>query len=208
MLPAFHDTLRRFSIPAEYFFELLRGAEMDLTGAEYRSFPDLYRYCYRVASTIGLMCLHIFGFEDPQAPAYAEKLGVAFQLTNILRDLREDAARGRLYLPAEDLAPFGVELADLLEGRLERVRELLRFEAGRAERYYREAAPLLELVSASSRASLWIMTAIYHGILERVHASDYDVFSRRAGLSHARKTSILLRGLMVHFTGGTLPFPA
>ncbi len=208
ILPALAHAVRRFGIAPVYLFELIEGIASDLDTVSLETFDDLYRYCYRVASTIGLMCLHIFGFEGRAALTYGEKLGVAFQLTNILRDLREDGARGRLYLPAEDLARFRVEPSDLLAGRVERVRELLRFEADRAERYYREAAPLLDLVDARSRASLWIMTTIYHGILERVRASDYDVFSRRAGLSSARKTGILLRGLMVHFTGGSLPFPA
>ena len=134
-------------------------------------------------------------------------MGVAFQLTNILRDLREDAARGRLYLPEEDLVRFGVAREDLEAGKLDRVRDLLRFEADRGERYYREAAPLLGLVDRHSRASLWIMSSIYHGILERVRASGYDVFSRRAGLSAAEKTGILLRGLKIHLVGGSAPFP-
>ena len=133
-------------------------------------------------------------------------------MTNILRDLREDAARGRLYLPEEDLERFGVLRAELEAGkqgaRWDRVRELLRFEADRAERYYQDAAPLLGLVDRRSRASLWTLTAIYHGILARVRASEYDVFTRRAGLSHADKTGILLRGLKLHLVGGSAPFPA
>jgi phytoene synthase len=208
ILPAFQEAVQRFAIPRGYVWELIEGVRSDLEGVRFDKFDDLYRYCYRVAATIGLMCLHIFGFRSPEAPVCSEKLGVAFQLTNILRDLREDAGRGRLYLPAEDLERFGVEPADLAAGRVERVRELLRFEADRAERYYQEAAPLLDLVEARSRASLWIMTAIYHGILQRVRESGYDVFSHRAGLSQARKTGILLRGLLIHFTGGTVPFPA
>ena len=208
VLPALHRAARRFAIPPQYFLELLEGVAMDLHPPRYRTFDELYRYCYLVASTIGLICLHIFGFRSQDAVALAERMGVAFQLTNILRDLREDAARGRLYLPEEDLERFGVRRGDVEEAKLERVRELLRFEADRAERYYQEAAPLLGLVDRHSRASLWIMTAIYHGILERVRASGYDVFSRRAGLSHAEKTGILLRGLKLHVVGGNASFPA
>lgn len=208
ILPALAQAIERFQIPARYFFELLEGVEMDLDPLRYRTFDDLYHYCYLVASTIGLICLHIFGFRAPEALGYAEKLGVAFQLTNILRDLREDAARGRLYLPEEDLARFGVERNDVEAGRLDRLRELLCFEAGQAEAYYREAAPLLGLIDRRSRASLWVMTAIYHGILERLRSSGYDVFSRRAGLSGAEKTGILLRGLKLHLVGGNASFPA
>jgi len=208
VLPALCHAIDRFHIPPRYFFELIEGVTADLDPARYRTFDDLYRYCYLVASTIGLICLHIFGFQSPEAPLLAEKMGVAFQLTNILRDLREDAGRGRLYLPEEDLERFGVAREDLEAGRLDRVRELLQFEAGRAERYYQEAAPLLGLIDRRSRASLWIMSSIYHGILERVRASGYDVFSRRAGLSAAQKTGILLRGLKLHFVGGSAIFPS
>ncbi len=208
ILPALCDAIRRFTIPPRYLFELIEGVATDLEPPGYRTFDELYRYCYLVASTIGLICLHIFGFRSPEAPGYAEKLGIAFQLTNILRDLREDAARGRLYLPEEDLLRFAVERRALEAGKLDQVRDLLRFEADRAERYYQEAAPLLGLVDRRSRASLWILTAIYHGILERVRGSGYDVFSRRAGLSHVEKTGIMLRGLKLHLVGGNAPFPA
>lgn len=207
VLPALHEAIRRFGIPPRYLFELIEGVETDLDPPRCRTFEELYRYCYLVASTIGLMCLHIFGFESDRAPLLAEQMGVAFQLTNILRDLREDAARGRLYLPAEDLERFSVERSDLETGKLDRIRELLRFEADRAEGYYHEAAPLLGLVHQRSRASLWIMTAIYHGILQRVRDSNYDVFSRRAGLTQVEKTGIMLRGLKLHLVGGNAPFP-
>jgi len=208
VLPALHDAIRRYRIPPQYFFELIEGVGTDLDAPRYRTFEDLYRYCYLVASTIGLICLHVFGFESPQAPGCAEKLGVAFQLTNILRDLGEDGRRGRLYLPEEDLARFGVSPSDIQQGRLDRIRELLRFEAGRAERYYQDAAPLLGLVHPRSRASLWTLTAIYHGVLGRVQASGFDVYSRRAGLTGLEKTGILLRGLKLHLVGGDAPFPA
>lgn len=208
ILPALHDAVGRYQIPPRYLFELLEGIATDLDTPRFQTFEELYRYCYLVASTIGLVCLHIFGFQSNVALEFGEKLGVAFQLTNILRDLREDAARGRLYLPGQDLARFGVDPADLECGRLDRVRELLRFQADRAETYYQEAAPLLNLVEARSRASLWIMTAIYHRILKRVRDSEYDVFTRRAALSSPEKFAILLRGLRLHLTGGTAPFPA
>jgi phytoene synthase len=206
-LPAVCAAIERFAIPPLYFFELIAGVSTDLDPPRYETFDELYRYCYSVASTIGLICLHIFGFQSQKAPPCAEKLGVAFQLTNILRDLREDTKRGRLYLPQEDLQRFGIARGDIESGRIERVRELLRFEADRAEAYYREGAPLLGLVDPRSRACLWVMTAIYHGILERMRAADYDVFSRRAGLSHAEKTGIMIRGLKLHLLGRDKPFP-
>jgi phytoene synthase len=208
LLPAFRHAVTRFRIPERYFFDLIEGVALDLDSPEYRTFDDLYRYCYLVASTIGLISLHIFGFESPDAPRYAEKLGIAFQLTNILRDLREDAERGRLYLPSEDLARFGVVRADIEAGRLDRARALLEFEGARAENYYREAAPLIQLVAARSRPSLWVLAAIYHGVLRRMEASGYDVFRRRVGLSRAEKTGILLRGLALRWVGGNYPFPA
>jgi phytoene synthase len=208
VLPALHRAVQRFAIPPRYFFELLEGISTDLDPPQYRTFDDLYRYCYLVASTIGLICVHIFGFQAPETLHHAEQLGVAFQLTNILRDLREDAGLGRLYLPEEDLDRFGVKRADVESGKLERLRGLLRFEADRAEEYYRQASPLLGLIDRRSRASLWIMTAIYHGILKNIRTSGYDVFSRRAGLTRAEKTAIMLRGLRLHVLGGNAPFPA
>lgn len=208
VLGALDHAVRRFDIPPVYLFELLDGVQTDLDPPRYQTFDQLYRYCYLVASTVGLVCLHVFGFQSRDALACGEKLGVAFQLTNILRDLREDAARGRLYLPAEDLDRFGVTPGDIEAGRLDRVGELLRFQADRAEAHYQQAAPLLALVDARSRASLWVMTAIYHGILKRLRASRYDVFSRRAELTRSEKLAILLRGFKLHVMGGTAPFPA
>ncbi len=208
ILPAFRQAVERFRIPERYFFELIEGVSADLDPPQYQTFEDLYHYCYLVASTIGLICLHIFGFDSAEAPHYAEKLGVAFQLTNILRDLAEDARRGRLYLPAEDLARFGANRGDVEAGRLDRLRGLLAFEGERAEAYYREAAPLLDLVHPRSRPSLWVLAAIYHGILGRMRARGYDVFRRRVGLSHAAKAGILMRGLALRWAGGHYPFPA
>jgi phytoene synthase len=208
VLPAVRHAIQRFSIPSQYFHDLIAGVSTDLDPPRYETFADLYCYCRLVASSIGLICLHIFGFESPEAPQLAEKLGVAFQLTNILRDQGEDAARGRFYWPAEDLRRFAVSPADFEARRLARLRPLLEFEAARAESYYRQSAPLLDLVHPRSRASLWILTAIYHGILERIRSSGFDVFSRRAGLSAVTKTAILLRGLRVHLMGGQASFPA
>jgi phytoene synthase len=205
VLPAFHDTLQKFAIPAEYFFELLRGAEMDVQGAQYKSFDDLYRYCYRVAGVVGLTCIHIFGFpreQDARACKLAESCGVAFQLTNILRDLREDAAAGRVYLPVEDLARFGVEPGDFQAANPgEPVAKLMQFEIARAWEYYREALPLLELVSRDSRASLWAMIALYSGILRHIEANPLQVFRGRVGLSRMEKLAIVARALWIRVRG-------
>jgi len=119
ILPAFHETIQRYDIPPGYFFELIEGVGSDLTTTRYETFDDLYRYCYRVASVVGLTSIHVFGYESDRALALAEKCGIAFQLTNILRDVREDAERGRVYLPAEDLRRFGLSADDLIERRLD-----------------------------------------------------------------------------------------
>jgi len=208
VLPALHHAVQGFSIPPRYLHELIDGVALDLEPPGYQTFDDLYRYCYLVASTVGLICLYIFGFESPEAHGLAEKMGIAFQLTNILRDLPEDLHRGRLYLPAEDLDRFGITPADFHPPRLDRLRPLLEFEANRAEQYYQQAAPLLERIHLRSRASLWILATIYHGILNQIRASQYDVFSRRARLSTVGKTVVMLRGVKSHLLGGRPPFPA
>lgn len=189
--PAFHDTVRRYSIPARYFHEVIDGTEMDLEPREYLTFEDTYRYCYHVASVVGLVCIHVFGFEDPAALKLAEYNGVAFQLTNILRDLGEDAGMGRVYLPREDLERFGYSEADLRAGRDNPAfRALMRYQVERARDYYERAAPLMDLIHADSRPCLRAMRQIYGGILDRIVAQDYDVFTRRARVSTFRKLAI------------------
>lgn len=211
VLPAFHDTLRRFSIPAELIFELLRGAEMDLTGARYRTFHDLYHYCYRVAGVVGLTSIRIFGFPEEQedeANRLAESCGIAFQLTNILRDLREDAQSGRTYLPEEDLERFGCTASELALSRVgDELQELILYECQRAWEYYRKALPLLDLVSADSRPALWAMMALYASILKRIEQAPLRVLRRRAELSDMQKFQILTRGLWSRLTGAPLPAP-
>lgn len=213
LLPAFHDTVRRFEIPAEYFFELIQGAEMDLNGARFRSFLDLYGYCYRVAGVVGLICLRVFGFrpaDREQACRLAEACGIAFQLTNILRDLREDAARGRVYLPEEDLEGFGYSPQELRAGRAgEAYYRLMRFEAERARAYYRQALPLLELISSDSRPALWAMIALYASILRRMEVLGFPMLWRRVELSDMEKFQILARAWWMRLNGGKQgPFPA
>ncbi|HEY1340360.1 MAG TPA: phytoene/squalene synthase family protein [Bryobacteraceae bacterium] len=192
--PAFHHTVRRFGIPHDYFREMIAGVLSDLEPRRFEDFDELYRYCYQVASVVGLTTIHIFGFDTRTALPLAEKCGVAFQLTNILRDIREDAERGRIYLPCEDLRRFGVTEDDLRAGRRnEAFLRLMRFEAARARTYYEESHPLLDLIHHRSRPSLWALIAIYSQLLERIEGADYDVFSRRVRLSPIEKTWIVLR---------------
>ncbi len=200
ILPAFHDTVRSFSIPPEYFHWIIDGAEMDLTVDHYETFDDLYRYCFHVASAVGLVCLQIFGYSGERAKKLAEECGIAFQLTNILRDIREDAAMGRVYLPAEDLQQFDYPAGDLLRGVYDaRFRELMSFETRRASEYYTRARGLLPLVDASSRPALWAMMEIYGRLLNRIVRRQFDVFHDGIRLSSPEKTAIALRALAMRF---------
>lgn len=189
--PAFTDTVRRFSIPHEYFFDMIEGVSSDLEPRRIQTFDELYDYCYHVASVVGLTIIHIFGFRSPAAPKHAEACGVAFQLTNILRDVREDAGKNRIYLPAEDFRRFGVS-ADTFEPH-ENFLRMMNFESKRALGYYREAAPLLSLVNQESRRSLSALIAIYLRLLERIAESEYDVLQRRIHVPLWEKLWILAR---------------
>src|SRR5262249_49173339 len=161
-----HDVARRYKIPAQYLRELITGTEMDLSIRSYKTFDDLYQYCYRVASVVGLCSLHMFGFRDPGAKLLAERCGIAFQLTNILRDLREDAAAGRIYLPAEDFEKFSYRPEQLAAGvENQAFRDLMRHELARARAYYAESAPLIGMVEPESRSALWTLITIYQGVL-------------------------------------------
>jgi len=194
ILPAFADTIERFHIPPRYFHDLISGAEMDLTVGNYTTFERLREYCYRVAGTVGLTCLHVFGYDDPHAPDLAEKLGIAFQLTNILRDVPKDYEMGRIYIPQEDLDKFGVRPEELARGPLTpALRDLFAFEAGHALDFYREGVKLIPDVHSDARAALWALARIYSSLLRRIETRGYDVFSERVRLSTPEKTGILLR---------------
>lgn len=196
-LPALGDTVRKFEIPPEYFIQLMEGTQMDLTIASYATFEDLYRYCYHVASVVGLICIHIFGFHDPRAKECAEACGIAFQLTNILRDIKEDLQRGRLYLPAEDLDRFKVSPEDLRrETRDARFTGLMKFEADRARTYYEKAAPLTDLLDRDSRAAFRAMFESYRSLLKHIENKNFDVFSARVRLRKDEKLGIMLRALV------------
>ncbi len=193
ILPAFHHTLETYRIPPRYISELIAGAEMDLTIDTYATFDDLRVYCYRVAGTVGQCCVHVFGAHDAHALDLAERLGLAFQLTNILRDLAQDFIAGRVYLPQEDFARFGCRSNDLLVPPTPALGEMLRFEAERARRFYREGAELLKIIPEDSRAALWALGRIYSGILDKIEARAYDVQSSRVRLSAAEKSRILVQ---------------
>ncbi len=194
VLPALIDTMRRFHMPARYLHDLISGAEMDLTIKTYPTFDRLKEYCYRVAGTVGLTCTHVFGFSDPRALDLAEKLGLAFQLTNIIRDVCEDAALGRIYIPDEDLARYKVSPDDFAKNEATLgVRELLRFEADRAWQMYEEGAELLDLVDADSRGTLWLLVHTYNALLARIESLDFAVFGERVRLSKAEKMLFIAR---------------
>ena len=204
---AVRDAIQRFHIPASLLDELVAGTAMDLDHAAtegpdtYATFADLYRYCYLVASVVGLVCIRIFGYSDPAAEKLAEETGIAFQLTNILRDVAEDAARGRVYLPLDSLAQHGVKVEALLHRKpgsppsLEE-RALLADIAGRAQRYYDSAQRLLPLIDRESRPALWVLVRIYRRLLIRIVRADYDVFSKRASVPKFQKLEILAVGMI------------
>ncbi len=192
VLPALADSIARFHIPSRYFHDLILGAEMDLTVASYATFDQLSEYCYRVAGTVGLTCLHVFGFGDPRDPDLADRLGLAFQLTNIIRDVRADLDMGRVYLPQEDLDRFRCAASDLGGPLSERLEELLEFEADRAWRFYQEGAALIPRVDSDSRATLWALVRTYSTLLARMEERNFDVFTSRVSLSSAEKVQYLL----------------
>jgi 15-cis-phytoene synthase len=192
--PAFHDAVTRYRIPREYFFDMIAGVSSDLEPRVISTFDELYQYCYQVASVVGLAVIHIFGFQSREALELAEECGIAFQLTNILRDVREDAARGRIYLPAEDLMRFHVAPEELSVPEItDRFRELMRFEAARARAYYRCSAPLIDLVEPPSRPSLWALIEIYRTLLVRIEHSGYNVLNQRIRVPSWQKALIVLR---------------
>ncbi len=203
ILPAFRDTVKNFSIPSEYFHWIIDGAEMDLRICQYETFDDLYKYCFNVASAVGLVCLQIFGFGELLARKYAERCGIAFQLTNILRDVKEDAEQGRIYLPLEDLRKFGYSPDELRKGVVdERFRNLMRFEAERAREYYSQARHLIPLVEKASKPALWAMIQIYQRILDRIVQRQFDVFHTRIRLANSEKIAIALKAMAMRFSPG------
>jgi phytoene synthase len=219
---AVRNAVERYDIPLNLLDELVAGVTMDLDNSStagcpilsapsaervgdqapdtYATFADLYRYCYLVASVVGLVCIRIFGYSDPRAEKLAEETGIAFQLTNILRDVAEDAERHRVYLPLEDLAAHNVSLDSLLHRApgappTASERALLASIGQRAEDFYKSAQELLPLIDRESRPALWVLVSIYHGLLKRIERANYDVFSQRASVPMTQKLSILGVGI-------------
>jgi len=186
-----HPFVARFDLPRKAFEDVIDGVAMDLGHQRYRTFDALYQYCLCVASAVGLICVEIFGYRDDRARQYAVELGVALQLTNIIRDVAVDLAEGRLYLPLEDLSRFGCTEADLRKGQVtEQVRALLRFECDRARTYYERASRVLPAIDARRLIAARIMGAIYYEILQSVERTEYDVFSRIIRVPRPRRAVI------------------
>jgi phytoene synthase len=221
ILLALTDAQRRYTIPAGLLDELAMGTAMDVVDpaasqsddgrepplssdpavagltVQYRTFDDLKVYCHRVASVVGLVCIHIFGYRDPAAEPLAEQCGLAFQLTNIIRDVKEDAAMGRVYLPEEDLAKFGLSAAELLSTPdAARFRPLLAFEADRARDLYQSGEQLMAYISEDSQPALWVLVNIYRKLLEKIAERQYDVFNGKVSLTVSEKLRVLGRGFL------------
>jgi len=208
ILLALVDAQRRYTIPVGLLDQLASGTAMDVqeadeplfaasafTTVKYRTFDDLYLYCYRVASVVGLVCIRVFGYKDPAAEPLAERCGLAFQLTNIIRDVNDDAAMGRLYLPEEELAKFGIDHAELRRPTdSTRFRPLLEMEANRAREFYRAGDELLPLIDEDSQAALWVLVTIYRRLLEKIARRQYDVFGGKVSLTFREKLTILGKG--------------
>lgn len=185
---ALHNSIEVHHIPHHYFHEIIDGMEMDLKYSRYATFEELQRYCYHVASVVGLICLEIFTYTDQKAKDYAVALGTAMQLTNILRDIAEDAARGRIYIPQEDLRKFHYTEQELLAGTLnDSFKELMRFEVQRARSYFEISRKLESLVPPRPGACISVLRGLYEHILSRIEAADYNVFRKRISLPVSQK---------------------
>jgi len=213
ILLALTDAQRRYAIPAGLLDELAVGTAMDVEESEsaaagnaasitiqYKTFEDLRAYCYRVASVVGLVCIHVFGYRVPAAEPLAERCGLAFQLTNIIRDVKEDASLGRVYLPEEDLAKFGLSLSDVLSPDAARLRPLLALEADRAREFYASGEELIPYISEDSQPALWVLVTIYRSLLEKIAEKQFDVFTARVALSTWEKLRILAKGFIKRIT--------
>jgi phytoene synthase len=208
VLLALTDAQRTYQIPIGLLDQLAFGTAADLDYsqpepsapllARYQTFEQLRQYCFGVASVVGLVCIKIFGYRDPAAEPLAERCGLAFQLTNIIRDVKEDAAMGRVYLPQEDLAQFGLSPADLAAPHIDvaRIRPLLAMEADRAREGYGAGEELIPLVNEDSQPALWVLMAIYRRLLEKIASNQYDVFSQRVQLSVREKLSVMGKGIL------------
>lgn len=214
VLMALADAQQRFKISPQLFEKLVHGTSMDLDiplggtlpAVVCQTFAELKHYCYYVASIVGLVCIRIFGYEDKKAEFLAEDCGLAFQLTNIIRDVKEDAGMGRIYFPAEDLARFSLGAEQFAPATLnepaksQQLRPLLEYEAERARRYYESAKWLMELIEEDSRAALWVLVEIYSRLLKKISEHNYDVFTERVRLTFWEKLRVLSRGFLLRLT--------
>lgn len=190
----FKNAINRYQIPKDYFDKIIEGMEMDLNKQHYANFNELYEYCYRVAGVVGLIMLKIFGNNEPKAKEHAVSLGIAMQLTNILRDIKEDLRRGRVYLPEDEMQKFGVTQSNISEEKIdERFKDFLKFQIKRAREYYAHSGQGIKLINdAKSRFMVLAMKEIYSKILDAIEDNGYDVFSRRVQVSNIQKISIAL----------------
>ena len=194
MYLALRHAAETFGIPYSYLDEILQGVEMDMVKTRFADFDELREYCYKVASVVGLVCIRIFGYTAPEAEEYAVDMGIALQLTNILRDVKEDAERDRIYIPQDEMARFGYTEPELMSGALtDEFMALMSHQTARARRYYDSAVRLFPLISPDARACPELMHATYGGILERIEQAGYNVFKRRIGLSKPEKLMLLAR---------------
>ena len=196
---AWADTITRYHIPRHYALQLIDGVARDLTQSRYQTFEELTTYCYGVASTVGLMSMYIIGFHSNEAVPYAIKLGVALQMTNILRDVREDFQTGRLYLPREEMAFYGVREQDIAEGRVtDKWRQFMKFQIDRTRQLYEASWAGVKMLEREGQLAIGAASVFYQGILDEIEKNDYDVFTRRASLSNwgkARRIPALIQRL-------------
>ena len=187
---AWADTLTRYHIPRHYALQLIDGVARDLSQSRYQTFDELATYCYGVASTVGLMSMYIVGFHGNEAVPYAIKLGVALQMTNILRDVGEDYHNGRVYLPREELVYFGIQEVDIAEGRVtENWRNFMRFQIDRTRQLYAESWAGVKMLEREGQFAIGAASVFYQGILDEIEKNDYDVFTSRASLSALGKVA-------------------
>lgn len=191
---ALHHATRAYDIPLEYYEEIVKGVETDLVKNRFADFDELYEYCYKVAAVVGLVCVEVFGYDDPAAREYAVDMGIAMQLTNILRNVKEDAARDRIYLPQDDMRRFNYTEAELTRGAMtDGFKALMAHQTARARCYFERSEPLFALISPDARACPKVMHATYRGILDRIERAGYDVFQARIGLSAPEKVLLMVR---------------
>ena len=193
IIRAFILVAKASGIPITYPLDLLKGVAMDVQKTRYKTFDELSVFCYRVAAVVGLMMTHVLGYKDERVFGYAKQLGIAMQLTNILRDVKEDKEMGRLYIPAADLEEFGVNAADIFNEKMTpRLRNLMKFQVERADQYYTEAVPGISLLKTESQYAIYSAARIYRGILRKIEDSDYNPFLNRVFVSSTQKIGILL----------------